>query len=193
MSKIYLVGDEKYSFEHTCKALSKDVAFFQLRLKDVDDEEFLKEALKYKKVCFEKGIKLIINDNLKVAKEVDADGIHVGQDDVSVTECKKEFPNKIIGLSCGSLDEAKEAFLLGVDYIGVGAMYETSTKKDATVIGMEKLKEIVDIATCEVVAIGGIDSSNFQVIYDAGADYIAVSSAVLGAEKPQEIVKVLKG
>ncbi len=193
MSRIYLIGDKKYSFEQTCRALCDGVSMFQLRLKDLDEDEFIKEALAYKEICAKRGIKFIINDNLSVAKYVDADGLHIGQDDLNYNFCKREFPNKIIGLSVGNLKEAKEAFSMGVDYIGLGAMYETKTKKNANVIGLESLKEISKIATCEIVAIGGIDKDNFQEVYDAGANTLAVCSAVLDDKKPEEIVKILKG
>jgi len=194
MSKIYLISDEKYSFEHTCRALTQDISMFQLRLKNTDDAEFMRQALAYKKVCSKKGIKFIINDNLTIAKSVDADGLHIGQDDLAFNICKEQFPDKIIGLTVGNETEAKEAFSMGVDYIGLGAMYETKTKKNANVIGLETLKVLSKIATCEiVVAIGGINRDNFQEVYDAGADTLAVCSAVLDSEKPEEIVKILKG
>lgn len=193
MSKIYLIGDEKYSFEHTTKALTSDVSMFQLRLKNVSDELFTKQALLYKKACGERGIKFIINDNLNVAKLVDADGLHIGQDDLSYTFCKEQFPNKIIGLTVGNENEAQKAFEMGVDYIGLGAMYETQTKKNANVIGLQALRKISNIANCDIVAIGGIDCDNFQNVYDAGADTLAVCSAVLSSDKPEEIVKILKG
>lgn len=192
MSKIYLIGDEKYSFEHTCKALTQDISMFQLRLKNSTDDEFREQALLYKKVCYEKGIKFIINDRLDIAIDIDSDGLHIGQDDLSFLHCKEMFPDKIIGLSVGNEKEAKEAFLLGVDYIGLGAMYDTKTKKNATVIGVEVLKEIAKIATCDIVAIGGINRDNFQAVYDAGANFLAVSGAVLDNENPKEVVKILR-
>jgi thiamine-phosphate pyrophosphorylase len=193
MPKIYLIGDEKYSFEHTCRALTSDVSMFQLRLKNSSDAEFMKQALLYKKVCDQRGIKFIINDNLAIAQFVNADGLHIGQDDLDFHFCREKFPNKIIGLSVGNEKEAKEAFMMGADYIGLGAIYETKTKKNANVIGLETLRELSKIATCDIVAIGGIDTSNFQDVYDAGADALAVCSAVLENEKPEEIMKILKG
>lgn len=193
MSKIYLIGDEKYSFEQTCKALTSDVSMFQLRLKNASDAFFMEQAVAYKEVCKARGIKFIINDNLAIAKFVDADGLHIGQDDLAFSFCKEQFPNKIIGLSVGNMAEAREAFAMGVDYIGLGAMFDTQTKNNAKVIGLEALKEISQIANCDVVAIGGIDSENFQEVYDTGADSLAVCSAVLESEDPEEIVKLLKG
>lgn len=192
MPKIYLISDEKYSFEQTCKALTPDVSMFQLRLKNTEDEEFIRQALNYKKVCSERGIKFIINDNLNIARFIDADGLHIGQDDLDFHFCKERFPKKMIGLTVGNIAEAKEAFSMGVDYIGLGAMYETKTKKNANIIGVEVLKEISKIATCDVVAIGGINTSNFQEVYDAGADMLAISSAVLKSDNPQEILKILR-
>ena len=193
MAKIYLIGDEKYDFEQTKKSLTEDVAMFQLRLKNTSEDTFYDEAIKYQKICRERGITFIINDHLHLAKAIDADGLHIGQDDLSFAFCKERFPDKIIGLTVGNMHEAKEAFLWGLDYIGLGAMYPTETKKNAYVIGLEPLKEISKIATCDIVAIGGINTENFQAVYDAGADMLAVSGAVLGSENPAEVLKILRG
>lgn len=193
MAKIYLIGDEKYNFEQTSKALTEDVSIFQLRLKNVSEEFFYKEAIKYQEICQKRGITFIINDQLHIAKSVNADGLHIGQDDLSFAFCREQFPDKIIGLTVGNEKEAKEAFLWGVDYIGLGAMYPTKTKKNANVIGLEPLKEIAKIATCDIVAIGGVDTENYQAVYDSGADMLAVSGAVLGSENPAEVLKILRG
>ena len=193
MAKIYLIGDEKYSFEQTKKALTEDVAIFQLRLKRCDDERFLQEARQYHDICKERGIKFIINDRLHIAKTIDADGLHIGQDDLSYVFCREQLPDKMIGLSVHDIEEAKHAFMMGVDYIGIGAMYATQTKEDARVIGLEGLVEVVKIATCPVVAIGGITVDNFQALYDAGADMLAVSRGVLDADDPAKVAKILRG
>ncbi len=193
MAKIYLIGDAKYDFQSTQKALTEDVAMFQLRLKETSDEEFLEQARQYQLLCKERGIKFIINDRLYIAKILNADGLHIGQDDLSYAFCKEQLPDKTIGLTVGTIQEAKHAFMMGVDYIGLGAMYATSTKKNARVIGIEPLKEIKKLATCAIVAIGGIDGENFQAVYEAGADMLAVSSAVLGANDPAKVVKILRG
>jgi len=193
MAKIYLIGDEKYSFEQTKKALTEDVSMFQLRLKNATEEFFYNEAIRYQALCKERGITFIINDYLHVAKAINADGLHIGQDDLSFAFCKERFPDKIIGLTVGNEAEAKEAFLWGADYIGLGAIYPTKTKKNASVIGLEPLKKIAKIATCDIVAIGGIDTTNFQAVYDAGANMLAVSSAVLGSKDPAKVLKTLRG
>ena len=193
MAKIYLIGNEKYDFKQTSKALTEDVSMFQLRLKEVDDELFYKEALPYQALCKQRGIKFIINDRLHIAQALDADGLHIGQEDLPFSFCKERFPDKIIGVTVGNEKEAKEAFLLGVDYIGLGAMYPTDTKKNANVIGLNPLKEIKKIANCDIVAIGGIDMTNYHEVYKAGADMLAVSAAVLGSENPAEVLKILRG
>ncbi len=193
MAKIYLIGDEKYSFEQTKKALTEDVGMFQLRLKTCDDETFLKEARRYHDICKERGIEFIINDRLHIAQILDTDGLHIGQDDLSYAFCREQFPDKKIGLSVHNIEEAKHAFMMGVDYIGIGAMYATQTKKDAHVIGVEGLAEVAKIATCPVVAIGGITVENFQALYDAGADMLAVSRGVLGADDPAKVANILRG
>jgi thiamine-phosphate pyrophosphorylase len=192
MAKIYLVGDKRYSFEKIVSALGEDVDYFQLRLKDVSDEEFLAEAIKYKEICKKRGIKFIINDRVDIAIEVDADGLHIGQDDLSLKEAKSRFKDKIIGVSCRSVDEALKAQVDGADYIGVGAIYETMTKDRAKVISLKGLKEIRDAVDIEIVAIGGIDSSNFKAVYESGADRLAVSSSILSDDNPLKIAKILR-
>jgi thiamine-phosphate pyrophosphorylase len=192
MAKIYLVGDKKYGFEKISSALSSDIEYFQLRLKDVSDNEFLKEAKIYKKLCHKRGIKFIINDRVDIALKVDADGVHIGQDDISIDEAKEILKDKIIGVSCRSIKEAKEAQDAGADYIGVGAVYESSTKDGAKVIGLSVLEKIVKSVDIKVVAIGGIDENNFKDVYRVGADMLAVSSAVLSNDNPQKIIKILR-
>lgn len=193
MAKIYLIGDEKYDFEQTSRALNEDVDMFQLRLKNASSKAFYEQAKLYKKLCHDRGIKFIINDRVDIALAVDADGLHIGQDDLPYEPCCALFADKIIGLSVGNEKEAKEAFELGVDYIGLGAMYATSTKKNAKVIGIEALERIKRSANCPIVAIGGINSDNFQAVYDGGADMLAVSSAILNHKNPEMVLKVLRG
>jgi len=190
--KIYLIGDLKYSFERTKDVIESGVDLFQLRLKDLDKEMIIKEAFRYKEICEKNGVTFIINDYVEIAKTVDADGLHLGQDDMSLTDAKKEF-GKIIGVSCRSIEEAKIAKDSGASYIGVGAVYPTKTKENAKVIGLDGLKQIKEAVDIDIVAIGGIDKRNFKDIEQLGIDSIAISSALLEADDPKKIINTIKG
>jgi thiamine-phosphate diphosphorylase len=190
--KIYLIGDLKYSFERTKEVIESGVDLFQLRVKDIDKNKIIQEALRYKDVCEKNGVTFIINDYVEIAKRVDANGLHLGQDDMSLSEAKKEF-GKIIGVSCRSIEEAKRAKDGGASYIGVGAVYPTKTKENAKVIGLEGLKQIKEAVDIDIVAIGGIDERNFKDIEKLGIDCIAISSALLEKENPKKIINTIKG
>ena len=192
MSQIYLVGDTKYSFETTQKALTDDIAIFQLRLKDHPYEQLVEEAYRYREICQERGITFVINDYLEVALEVDADGLHIGQDDIALAKAKESF-SKMIGVSARSVEEAQKAFEGGAHYIGVGAIFPTQTKANAKAIGVEGLREIRQSVGGMIVAIGGINAQNYRLALEAGADMVAISSAILGADSPREIIQTIKG
>ncbi len=192
MSRIYLVGDASYSFEKTQEALTEDITVFQLRLKKLSYDRLIEEAYRYQKVCRSRGILFVINDYLDVAIEIDADGLHIGQDDVAIKEARARF-EKMIGVSARSVAEAKAAFEGGADYIGVGALFPTQTKAGAKVIGVEGLREIRERVKGEIVAIGGINAQNYHLALEAGADMVAISSAILGAASPREVIKSIKG
>jgi len=190
--KIYLIGDLKYSFERTKEVIESGVDLFQLRLKDLDKEMIIKEAFRYKEVCENNGVIFIINDYVEIANIVDANGVHLGQDDMSLAEAKKEF-DKIIGISCRSVEEAKRAKEEGASYIGVGAVYPTKTKENAKVIGLEGVQKIKEAVDMDIVAIGGIDEKNFKDIQKLGINTIAISSALLEADDPKRIINTIKG
>jgi thiamine-phosphate pyrophosphorylase len=185
------VSDNNPNFLLYESFLDERIAFFQLRLKDISDEEFLDEAYRYQRVCKERGVSFIINDNLFIAQEIQADGIHIGQDDIAFLEVKREFDG-IVGLSCHNKKEAIEAFDLGVDYIGFGSIYPTQTKKDAKVVGLNSLQEVTQIKSAPVVAIGGINEQNFKEVLDAGADMVAISSAIIKSSNPNKIIDLIK-
>lgn len=134
----------------------------------------------------------VVNDDIMAAKEIDADGVHIGQSDMEYTKAREILgPDKIIGVSAGNLAEAKEAERVGADYIGVGAVFHTDTKKDATSLTMAQLKEISEEVSIPVVAIGGISIDNALELKGTGIDGICVISAIFGSENPSEATKKL--
>ncbi|AMG63592.1 MULTISPECIES: thiamine phosphate synthase [Staphylococcus] len=165
------------------QALESGVTMFQFREKGSkvsQDKEIEQLALKLKELCHNYQVPFIVNDNVALALKVQADGIHVGQDDAKVEDFFEQFHDKIIGLSVSNLDELKRSDLTHVDYIGVGPIYQTPSKSDAsTPVGPEMIltlrKEIGDFP---IVAIGGVTENNAQAVVDAGADGISVISAI---------------
>ena len=190
--KIYLIGDKKYSFEKTKEVIESGVDLFQLRVKDLSHEKIIEEALIYKDICEKNGVTFIINDYVDIAKTIKADGVHIGQDDMNLQTAKKSF-DKIIGLSCRSLEEAKKAKDGGASYIGVGAIFPTNTKENAKVIGLQGLEQIKKEVDIDIVAIGGINERNFKDIENLGIDCIAISSALLNSNNPKRIIDTIKG
>lgn len=164
-------------------ALKSGVTCFQLREKGdgaLIGKEKLDLALKVKELCHKYHVPFIINDDIDLALQVDADGIHIGQDDMPVTEARKLFSNKIIGLSVGNVREYQLSEIDLVDYIGVGPIFPTPSKSDAgEVIGLEGLREIRELdKVIPIVAIGGITIGDVPAICESGADGVAVISAL---------------
>jgi thiamine-phosphate pyrophosphorylase len=152
----------------------------QLRDKQCEKGELLTIARKLKDICLQMNTLFIMNDHLDIALAVDADGLHIGQKDLPLTIARKELPiDKIIGCSTTTLKQALKAQTEGADYIAVGAMFSTPTKKDATVVGTKRLNQIKQIVSVPVVAIGGINSDNVSEVIAAGADAMAIISAIL--------------
>lgn len=181
---LYAITDRTWLGEETLysqvkKALEGGATIIQLREKNLDYDSFLKEAKEIKELCHEYGVKFIVNDNIDIAIECDADGVHVGQDDMNVTEVRKLIgEDKIIGLSAQTVEQAKLAQDQGADYLGVGAVFSTSTKKDAKNITFSELKDICNSVDIPVVAIGGITKDNAIELKGTGIDGISVISAI---------------
>ena len=160
----------------------------QLREKDADTRDFLILARKLKEILRPSGIPLIINDRMDIALASGADGIHVGQSDMPVEEIRKYLgPDVIIGLSVESFQDAADANMLDIDYIGISPVYTTSTKKELkSGLGLKGVREIAEISKFPSVAIGGINIKNTADIIKAGASGIAVVSAVCSADNPEK-------
>lgn len=174
-------------------ALKGGATFLQLREKDLDDETFKDEALQIKALCQKYHVPFIINDNVELAKEIDADGVHIGQDDCELKKAREILgKDKIIGVSVHDLKEARIAYENGADYLGVGAVFSTNTKKDASAVSFTTLKEICTNIDIPVVAIGGINADNIIQLTGSGIDGVAVISAIFAQDDIKEAAKKLK-
>lgn len=188
MLLLYAVTDRSFVgkqslYEQIEDALRGGVTILQLREKDLPKEEFIKEAVTVKKLCEKYGVPLIINDNVDVAIISGADGVHVGIEDMAVAEIRKRVPTDfIIGATAKTVEQAKVAEASGADYLGVGAVFPSPTKKNAIRITTEQLKAITGSVSIPAVAIGGISASNVTEIGGGGMCGIAVVSAIFGAE-----------
>ena len=155
----------------------------QLREKDCTSLEFYETARSIRKITDRYKVPLIINDRVDIALAVDADGVHVGQSDLPASVVRRILgPDKIIGVSAGTLAEALQAEAEGADYLGVGAMYATITKEDADVTTIEELKEIRKAVGIPIVVIGGINKNTLENFKGYGIDGLAVVSAVIAAD-----------
>ena len=163
----------------------------QLRDKILSRKELLPIARQLKTLCIEHKVLFIVNDYLDIALETDADGVHVGQDDLPVRVVRKWLPpDKILGSSARTVELALAAQSDGADYLGVGAMYPTLSKKVKTVlVGLERLSHIKQAVSLPLVAIGGISEDNVADVIEAGAVSVAVINAVCGAESPEEAAR----
>ena len=172
------LGDKKLA-DQVKECLEGGVTFLQLREKKLDEGAFYEEALEIKKLCKEKGVPFIINDNVDVALRCDADGVHVGQSDMEAQDVRAKLgADKIIGVSARTVEQAVKAEKMGADYLGVGAVFSTSTKLDAREVSWETLKEICETVSIPVVAIGGITADNLSQLAGTGVDGVAVVSAI---------------
>ncbi len=174
------------------EAVRGGVTLVQLREKNISTRDFYNEALALKELCLKNNVPLIINDRLDIALAVDADGIHVGQSDMPVSVVRRILGNdKIIGLSAGSVKQAEEAVKDGADYLGVGAVFHTSTKSDANDVGIEILKKVRSSVKIPIVGIGGINAENIEELYGTGIDGVAVVSCIMASSDPYAATKRL--
>ena len=172
--------------------LANGATFLQIREKDLDANSFEAEAAKLKELCARHKVPYVVNDSVEIALAIDADGVHVGQSDIKGRDIRSLIgPDKILGISAGTVDEAIAAEKAGADYIGVGAVFGTSTKKNARNLTVEKLKEISSAVSIPAVAIGGINGKNILELSGSGVDGVAVVSAIFAAEDPGKATKEL--
>ena len=195
---IYLVTD------HNClqgrdflgcieNALQGGVTLVQLREKNVDGGIFLQRAVAVKNLCDKYNVPLLINDRIDVALACQAAGVHLGQDDIPPSVARAILgPDAIIGVSAHSCEEALAAEKDGADYLGVGAVFPTNSKDDASEVGLNMLKEIRQISKLPIVGIGGINAQNYTQVRAAGAQGAAIISGILGVNNIEDEVSKIK-
>jgi len=194
---LYLVTDRDVLvdtdiFKAVEEAIKGGVTLVQLREKSIGTLEFYNIASKIKIITDKYNVPLIINDRIDIVRAVDAAGVHLGQSDMPAKIARSIIGNnKIIGISTSTLDEAQKAEKQGADYVGVGAMFPTTTKDDASAVSIHCLKEIKENISIPVVAIGGITQKNVELLKVANIDGIAVVSDILGKKCVKEAAEKL--
>lgn len=195
---LYAVTDRTWLHGETLesqveKALKGGATFIQLREKTLDYKTFLEEAKVLKALCARYHVPFVINDNVDVALAVDADGVHVGQSDMEAQAVREKLgPDKIIGVSCKTVEQALLAQARGADYLGVGAMYPTDTKSDASEVTVQALADICAAVDIPVVAIGGIKPGRLMPLKGTGVDGVAVVSAIFAEADIERAARELK-
>ena len=180
-------------YEVVKESLDGGATFIQLREKDLDEESFLEEAYELKKLCAEYHVPFVINDNVDIALKMDADGVHVGQSDMEAGDVREKLgPDKIIGVSAQTVEQAILAEQRGADYLGVGAVFPTGSKDDADDVSHETLKAICEAVSIPVIAIGGITVDNTKELAGTGICGIAVISAIYAQPDIPEATKKLR-
>lgn len=186
------LGDETL-YDQVKKALDGGATFVQLREKKLDREDFLAEALEIQKLCRKYGVPFVINDEVSIAKVIDADGVHVGQSDMEAMDVRKVLgPDKILGVSAQTVEQAIIAEKHGADYLGVGAVFATGSKDDADDVSHETLKAICEAVSIPVIAIGGITKDNVSELAGSGICGVAVISAIFGQNDIKKATEDLK-
>ena len=197
--RLYAVTDRYWLNGRTLRevvseAISGGATMIQLREKNLSHDDFKREALEIQALCRENHIPFIINDDVELAREISADGVHVGQDDMNAGNARKLIGNeKILGVSVRTAEEALEAERQGADYLGAGAVFHTGSKDDAVDITHEALKEICRAVKIPVVAIGGINAGNIHILEGSGIEGVAVISAVFASSNITEAARELRG
>ena len=195
---LYAVTDRYWLGKRTLHDVVKEsldggVTFVQLREKHLDQAHFLEEAKDLKMLCKSYNVPFVINDNVDIALEMDADGVHVGQSDMEAGDVRAKLgPDKIIGVSAQTVEQAILAEKRGADYLGVGAVFPTNSKDDATDVSYETLKAICQAVSIPVIAIGGITKDNVEELSGSGICGIAVISAIYGQKNIKDAAANLK-
>lgn len=186
--KLYLVTDSvilrgRDFYKCIEDAIKGGVTMVQLREKDISGREFLERAIKLRELTKRYGVSFVINDRVDIALLCDADGVHVGQSDIGAKDVRRLVgEDKIVGVSARSVEEAKTAKEDGADYIGIGAMFATSTKLDAKSVSLETVENIKNNVDIPFVLIGGINLENLDTLKKLDSDGYAIVSSILKAE-----------
>ncbi len=195
---LYAVTDRSWLGKKTLceqveEALQGGATFIQLREKNLDEDSFLKEAIEIQELCKRYLIPFVINDNVEIARKINADGVHVGQSDMEAGDVRAILgDDKILGVSAQTVEQAILAEQRGADYLGVGAVFHTGSKADAEDVSHETLKAICEAVHIPVIAIGGIGKHNILELKNSGICGIAVISAIFAAEDIRTATAELK-
>ncbi|HAV27106.1 MAG TPA: thiamine phosphate synthase [Lachnospiraceae bacterium] len=195
---LYAVTDRHWLGDRTLydvvrESLEGGVTFLQLREKDLDEGTFFDEAVKLQAMAKDYGVPFVINDNVDIAIKMNADGVHVGQHDMEAGDVRALIgPDKILGVSAQTVDQAVLAEKRGADYLGVGAVFPTGSKDDADDVSFETLKAICRAVSIPVVAIGGITLENTPDLVGSGICGIAVISAIYARDNIKEASAALR-
>lgn len=195
---LYAVTDRSWLngqtlYQQVEQALKGGATFIQLREKNLDEDAFLKEAVEIKKLCKTYGVPFVINDNVEIALAMDADGVHVGQSDMEAMDVRAKLgPDKIIGVSAQTVEQAVLAEKHGADYLGVGAVFPTGSKADAQEVSHDTLRAICRAVQIPVIAIGGIGCGNAGKLAGTGICGVAVISAIFAKKDIINATKELK-
>lgn len=198
MLRLYAVTDRSWLGNQTLaqqveQALRGGATCVQLREKELNDTDFLAEARELKALCARYGVPLIINDNVELALEVDADGVHVGQEDMDARNVRGLIgPDKILGVTAKTLEQAQKAQQAGANYLGSGAVFGSTTKLNARPMTKELLQSICESVQIPVVAIGGIHRGNIAFLAGTGIRGAAVVSGIFSAADIAEECRVLR-
>ena len=196
--QLYAITDSHWLNGRTLYSVVKEsleggVTFLQLREKELDEEHFLEEARELQKLCREYQVPFVINDNVDIAAAINADGVHVGQSDMEAGDVRAKLgPDKIIGVTAKTVEQAVLAQERGADYLGVGAVFHTDSKADAKEISFDTLKDICKAVTIPVIAIGGITEENVRELAGSGICGIAVISAIYAQRDIKKAAENLK-
>ena len=196
--RLYAITDRHWLNGRSLREVVKEsldggVTFLQLRDKNSDDETFLQEAAELQKLCRDYKVPLIINDNVEIALKMNADGVHVGQNDMEAGDVRAKLgEDKIVGVSARTVEQALLAQERGADYLGVGAAFPTSSKDDAAEVTHETIKAICDAVDIPVIAIGGITKDNVQELSGCGLCGVAVISAIFAKPDIKKAAAELK-
>ena len=197
MLTLYAVTDRSWLHGRTLAEVVEEVilggaTMVQLREKDKTPDEILASAREIAPVCKKYGVPFIMNDSIELARAAGADGVHLGQSDVPGDNVRELAGDLILGLSANTVESAKRAQALGADYLGVGAVFGTTTKHDARHLSPEALREITSAVDVPVVAIGGISADNILQLTGCGMQGAAVVSALFAQEHPRQAARDLR-
>ncbi|MCC6110041.1 MAG: thiamine phosphate synthase [Denitrobacterium sp.] len=195
---LYAVSDDRWLGARTLsdcieQAIAGGATFVQLRAKEASHDEIVAMAKKLKPLCAKAGVPFVIDDDVEAAKEADVDGVHVGQEDASCAAARAALgPDKIVGVSCQTVEEAIEAERAGADYLGVGAVVATPTKPESWALTPEEFRAICQAVSIPVVAIGGCNAETIPTLVGSGAAGAAVVSAIFASDDCERAARDLR-